>query len=78
MPLSALPPFPCAAVSFLWVAGFHASIASLLALICVYWLNLTFFSALAYMILPTVAAVFFGHRVLASLHALSVPKPKVD
>jgi hypothetical protein len=72
-------PLGVADVGFLWVAGFHGSIAALLALIGVYWLNLTFFSALSYMILPTVAAVFFGHRVLSAIHAHSTAaKEKSD
>ena len=64
-------------VGLQWVAGFHGSLAALLAVIGVYWLNLTFFTALSYMVVPAVAAVFFGHRALRGLHAIST-KEKSD
>jgi hypothetical protein len=80
-PLLSPPPPTCArtpAVGFVWVAGFHGSLAFLLGLIALYWLNLTFFTALSYMVLPAVAAVFFGHKALASLHAVRSVKDKTD
>jgi hypothetical protein len=70
---------PCATeVGVVWVAGFHASLAGLLAVIGVYWLNLTFFNALAYLSAPAVAAVFFGHATLSRLHSMKDTKEKSD
>jgi len=58
-----------AEVNFLSFVGFVASLAAILGLLVVYWINLTMFDVLSYLILPSATAVWFGHRVLKALHA---------
>ena len=73
-----------AEVNPLSLLGFVASLLALLGLLVTYWLQLTMFAVLLYLIPPAIAAFFFGHSVLHALHTASVAataaanKPKKD
>ena len=58
-----------AEVSTIAFIGFELSLAALLGLLVLYWLQLNMFEVLVLFIVPTTTCVMFGQRVLKALHA---------
>eukprot|EP01087_Luapelamoeba_hula_P020501 TRINITY_DN7004_c0_g1_i2.p1 TRINITY_DN7004_c0_g1~~TRINITY_DN7004_c0_g1_i2.p1 ORF type:complete len:728 (-),score=97.25 TRINITY_DN7004_c0_g1_i2:48-2135(-) len=66
--LSKLPSNP---IELLFAVGFVASIGSILGLFFIYWLRLNMMTALQYLGVLALAAIFLGHRALRYLATLS-------
>ncbi|OQR81052.1 hypothetical protein ACHHYP_16818 [Achlya hypogyna] len=65
----------------IFALGFIGSMASILALFVVYWLQLTMFATLGYLAILALVTIFFGHQALGHLARTSTaagPKTKKD